>query len=51
MMEKVTDVAADLVQAAEEEFSDEDYRRVVRKADFILLPLMWVSVSSISACW
>ena len=40
---KVADVAVDIVHAAEEEFTPEQYRKVLRKADFILLPLMWVS--------
>lgn len=40
---KIADVAIDIVHAAEEEFTAEQYKRVLRKADFILLPLMWVS--------
>lgn len=35
--------AVDIVHAAEEEFTAEQYRKLVRKVDLILLPLMWVS--------
>lgn len=35
--------AVDIVHAAEEEFTEEQYRKLVRKVDLILLPLMWVS--------
>lgn len=34
--------AADMVNAADE-FTEEQYNRVLRKVDWILLPLMWVS--------
>lgn len=34
--------AADMVNAADE-FTEEQYRKVLRKVDWILLPLMWVS--------
>lgn len=35
--------AADIVFAAEEQFTQEQYRKLLRKVDFIILPLMWVS--------
>jgi hypothetical protein len=35
--------AIDIVHAAEEEFTAEQYRKLVWKVDLILLPLMWVS--------
>jgi hypothetical protein len=38
----VADVAIDMVHAAEEEFTEEQYGRVLRKVDCIILPLMWV---------
>ena len=37
----------DIVLHAKEEYTEEQYRRVLRKQDFILLPLMWLCVS----CW
>jgi hypothetical protein len=39
--------AIDIVHAAEEEFTEEQYRKLVRKVDLILLPLMWVSSWSV----
>ena len=42
-LDHVTQVAADMVHAAEEEFTEEQFRKVRRKVDWVLLPLMWVS--------
>lgn len=33
---------ADIVYAAEEEFTEEQYKKVLHKVDWVLLPLMWV---------
>lgn len=35
----------DIVVRAQEEYTPEQYRRVLRKQDLILLPLMWLCVS------
>ena len=40
--ESFADVAVDMVHAAEDEFTDEQYKKVLRKVDWILLPMMWV---------
>lgn len=42
---KVDNVVEDIVHAAEEEFSQEQYRKLLAKVDRIILPLMWVSHS------
>lgn len=42
---KVDDVVEDIVHAAEEEFSPEQYRKLLAKVDRIMLPMMWVSQS------
>jgi len=34
--------AIDIVHASEAEYTDEDYRKILRKVDWILLPVMWV---------
>ncbi|RAH85568.1 major facilitator superfamily transporter [Aspergillus japonicus CBS 114.51] len=39
---KVSDVAADIVHAAEDEFTQEQYNKLRKKIDWIILPLMWV---------
>ncbi|KAJ9156304.1 Major facilitator superfamily transporter [Pleurostoma richardsiae] len=39
---KIDDIALDTVNAAEGQYTEADYKRVLRKIDFILLPLMWV---------
>lgn len=39
---KVEDLVYDTVNAAEGQYSAADYKRVLRKIDLILLPLMWV---------
>lgn len=36
--------AVDIVHAAEAEYTEEQYRKLVRKVDFVLLPLMWVRI-------
>lgn len=36
------DAVADIVHAAESEYTAAQYRSVLRKADLILLPLMWI---------
>ena len=38
------EIAVDIVHAAEAEFTPDQYKKLLRKADFILLPLMWVSI-------
>lgn len=40
---KIDNAVEDLVHAAEEEFSPEQYRKLLWKIDLIILPLMWVS--------
>lgn len=40
---KVDHVVEDIVHAAEEEFSPEQYRKLLAKVDRIMLPMMWVS--------
>lgn len=40
---KVDDVVEDIVHAAEEEFTPEQYRKLLAKIDRIMLPMMWVS--------
>lgn len=35
--------AADIVHAAEGEFAPDEYHRLLRKIDLVLLPIMWVS--------
>lgn len=40
---KVDNVVEDIVHAAEEEFSQEQYRKLLSKIDWIVLPMMWVS--------
>lgn len=46
-----TSIAArDLVQAAEEEFTEDQYRKLVWKIDLVILPLMWVSCSQPVSC-
>lgn len=42
---KVDNVVEDIVHAAEEEFSPEQYRELLAKVDRIMLPMMWVSDS------
>lgn len=44
---KVDNAAEDIVHAAEEEFSPEQYRKLLWKIDRIILPLMWVCEHSI----
>ncbi|KAK6073570.1 carboxylesterase-lipase family protein [Seiridium cupressi] len=39
---KASDVVADIVHAAEAEYTAAQYASVLRKADWILLPLMWI---------
>lgn len=39
---KPQDVVLDTVNAAESQYTPADYKRVLRKVDMILLPLMWV---------
>lgn len=40
-------VAEDIVHAAEaHEYTDEQFRKLLRKIDFVLLPVMWVSIRS-----
>ena len=39
---KIDHVVLDTINAAEGQYSQADYNRVLRKIDFILLPLMWV---------
>lgn len=39
---KVGNAAEDIVHAAEEEFTPEQYRKLLWKIDLIILPLMWV---------
>ncbi|KAH8650025.1 major facilitator superfamily domain-containing protein [Xylariales sp. PMI_506] len=39
---KVSEAVADIVHAAEGEYSAADYARVLRKIDMVLLPLMWI---------
>ena len=46
----IPDIAADIVHAAEEEFTEEQFRKVLRKVDWILLPLMWVRVDHQVRC-
>lgn len=38
---KLTEYTLDIVQASDE-YTEEQYRKLVRKIDFILLPLMWI---------
>lgn len=40
---KTDDVVEDIVHAAEEEFTPEQYRKLLAKIDRIMLPMMWVS--------
>lgn len=40
---KLGNEAEDIVHAAEEEFTPEQYRRLLWKIDLVVLPLMWVS--------
>lgn len=42
---KVDKVVEDIVHAAEEEFSPEQYRKLLGKVDRIILPMMWVGHS------
>lgn len=42
---KIDHVVEDIVHAAEEEFSPEQYRKLLAKVDRIMLPMMWVSDS------
>lgn len=35
------DIVLDTVNAADGEYSDADYKRILRKIDIVLLPLMW----------
>lgn len=42
---KVDNVVEDIVHAAEEEFSPDQYRKLLAKVDRIMLPMMWVSQS------
>ncbi|CAI7587773.1 unnamed protein product [Penicillium glandicola] len=39
---KVTDFAIDLVHAAEDEYTQEQYDKLLKKVDWIMLPLMWI---------
>lgn len=39
---KASDVVADIVHAAEGEYTAAQYAKVLRRADWILLPLMWI---------
>lgn len=40
--EKQAGLVADLVHASEAEYTPAQYRRLVRKVDWIILPLMWI---------
>lgn len=39
---KIGDVTLDVVYAAEREYIPEQYRKLLRKIEFIILPLMWI---------
>ena len=39
---KANDAVADIVHAAESEYTAEQYSKILRKADWVLLPLMWI---------
>lgn len=39
---KIADAVLDVVHAAEGEYTPEQYRKLLRKIDFIILPLMWI---------
>jgi hypothetical protein len=39
---KASNAAADIVHAAESEYTAEQYKKILRKADWVLLPLMWI---------
>ncbi|KAF3011469.1 hypothetical protein E8E14_005182 [Neopestalotiopsis sp. 37M] len=39
---KASDVVADIVHAAEGEYTSAQYAKVLQRADWILLPLMWI---------
>ncbi|KAJ5113980.1 hypothetical protein N7456_002514 [Penicillium angulare] len=40
---KITDLtAADIVHAAEDGYTQEQYKKLLRKIDFVLLPMMWL---------
>lgn len=43
---KIDNVVEDIVHAAEEEFTPEQYRKILAKIDRIILPLMWVSIGN-----
>lgn len=44
---KVDVVAEDIVNAAERhEYSDEQFRKLLRKIDLVLLPIMWACIRS-----
>lgn len=40
---EISHAALDLVHAAEEEFTPDQYRKLLWKIDLVILPLMWVS--------
>lgn len=42
-LEVGTNDALNIVQAAEQEFTPDQYRRLLWKIDLVVLPLMWVS--------
>lgn len=39
---KIQDIVLDTINAAEGEYSEADYKKVLRKIDLVLLPLMWL---------
>jgi hypothetical protein len=41
-IQKGGDAVADIVHAAEEEYTSAQYARILRRADWVLLPLMWI---------